>query len=143
MYRASHDWRGPSLHFCEPVSFGNSFGWPALGAGSGCKQTQLLEKPMKLAYFVRVQNSHCGFEFRGMAAEDPFHDTPPIHSQLQHLCPPVAWRLCSYDETLFLQAINRRGHRAAGQQHLVLDFGDCQRTLVQEGFESSEIREAQ
>ena len=98
---------------------------------------------MKLLLFARLQNSHPCLECRGVAPEYLFHEPPSIWSQFQNRGSPVAWCWAADYETLCLQAIDGSGHRAAGQQHLALDFGNCQRTLMQKGFEGREIGEAQ
>ena len=78
-----------------------------------------------------------------MPAEGLFHNPTSFRSQLQHLGAPVTHRRGAHDEVLFLQSIDGSGHRADGQRHLALDFGNRQRTFMQKGFERRKIREAQ
>ncbi len=56
---------------------------------------------------------------------------------------PVPWRGSSNDQPTFLEAIDRGGHRPPGEQDLVLNLRDGQRTFVQQGFQRCKIRKAQ
>ncbi len=98
---------------------------------------------MKLAFFARFKTAIADSSSAAWRLNAVFHHPPSFRSQVQNLSSPVAWRRAASDETLFLQAIDGSGHRAAGQQHLALDFRDRQRTLMQKRFKGREIGEAQ
>lgn len=56
---------------------------------------------------------------------------------------PVARSRPANDQSPLFQPVDRRCHGTAGQQDLLLDLGDGQRTFVQQRFQRREIGEAQ
>src|SRR5258706_352352 len=54
----------------------------------------------------------------------------------------VVWTRLALDQSVFLQAVDSGRHRAAGEQHLLLDLRDGEWAFVQPRFERREIRKA-
>src|SRR5260370_36593903 len=136
-YAATEDFPATFVHFCEPVSSKSLFTnvcLRILGRLSAClgrEEAQLLNKGMKLMLFRAVQDSHGCLKFLSMTPECRFHNALSFRRELQYLHASVARSGLSDDQAFSLQAVDCRGHRAAGQQHLGLNLGNRQRTLVQ------------
>lgn len=102
-------------------------------------QTDLFKQPDHLAALSCGQYLDYLLKILGVPVVGIFNELVPGVSEVQVKGASIDGILNPFNEALFRQAVDRSGHRPAGQENLSPDGVDGQRSLMQKCLQDTEI----